>query len=228
KKIFFVMEGYQFSFMLAVMIFTHQPIQHIAEFISLSLPLLGYVFAVIILGRKNGLEAYQNALQNHMLMSLDSLSNLLNRRAWYEASRRRWDEDKGISFMMLDIDHFKKVNDTYGHECGDKVIAKISSILLEQTREYDIIGRLSGEEFGIVLPQTNLGEAQEVAERIRHAIENTTIDYNGIMVQVTVSIGLIQSSDMVSDFSSLVVLGDKCLYNAKEQGRNCVISYEEI
>lgn len=100
-------------------------------------------------------------------MSLDGLSNLLNRRTWYEVSRRHWNDNKGISFIMLDIDHFKRVNDTYGHECGDRVIEAVSAVLLDQTREQDVAGRLGGEEFGVILPQTNLDETKIIAKRIR-------------------------------------------------------------
>ena len=136
--------------------------------------------------------------------------------------------DKGASFIMLDIDHFKKVNDTYGHECGDLVIQSVSQTLLEQTRDYDIIGRLGGEEFGILLPQTHLKEAQEVAERIRQKVETTRIFYNGQEIRVTVSLGLIRNHGVIEDFNTLVVLGDKCLYKAKQTGRNRVVSYDEI
>jgi len=129
---------------------------------------------------------------------------------------------------MLDIDHFKNVNDTYGHECGDLVIQSVSQTLLEQTREYDIIGRLGGEEFGILLPQTNLEEAHIIAERIRQKVADTIISYNGKEIHVTISLGLIQNNDAIDDFNTLVVLGDKCLYQAKAEGRNRVKSYEEI
>lgn len=226
NKIFFIMEGYQVAFIASVMAYTHQGIEAMVIFFSLAIPLVGYVYSVILLNRKNGIEAYKNALQNHILMSLDGLSNLLNRRSWYETSKRKWEGDKGISFVMLDIDYFKKVNDTYGHECGDLVIQSISQTLLDQTREYDIIGRLGGEEFGVILPQTSLDEAQIIAERIRHSVESTLILYDGQEIHVTISLGLIQNNDTIEDFNTLVVLGDKCLYQAKEQGRNRVISYK--
>jgi diguanylate cyclase (GGDEF)-like protein len=228
NKIFFIMEGYQVSFMAVVMAYTHQSAAEMAVFFCLAIPLVGYVYAVIWLNRKNGKEAYKNALQNHVLLSLDGLSNLLNRRTWYETSRRKWSDDKGISFIMLDVDHFKKVNDTYGHECGDRVIQSVSQTLLEQTRDYDIIGRLGGEEFGILLPQTNLDEAQVIAERIRQKIADTTIAYKNKEIRVTASFGLIRNNSDIEDFNTLVALGDKCLYQAKAEGRNRVVSYGEI
>lgn len=226
NKIFFIMEGYQVTFIALVMAYTNQSIEAMVIFLTLAIPLVGYVFAVILLNRKNGKEAYENALRNHLLMSLDSLSSLLNRRAWYEASRRVWNGDKGISFMMLDIDHFKRVNDTYGHECGDLVISHVARVLLEQTRECDIVGRLGGEEFGIVLPQTDIQEAKTIAERIRQSIEAMVLSYHEHTINVTVSIGVIRNSERIDDFNTLVTLGDKYLYMAKEQGRNRVISFE--
>lgn len=228
KKIFLIMEGYQIAFMLAAMVLTHQTKEDIAVFISLAFPLAGYVFAVVWLGRKNGIEAYKNAIQNHLLMSIDALSNLLNRRAWYEASHRAWKEDKGISFVMLDIDFFKKINDTYGHECGDMVIASVSEILLNETREYDIVGRLGGEEFGILLPQTDLDEARMISERIREKVESLEIRYNEHMLHVTISIGVVRNDVSMENLNALVVLGDQCLYSAKAQGLNRVVSYEEL
>jgi len=220
KKIYLLMESFQILFVLFVMSIIGISSEEITTYIFFSLPLAGYVFAVIVLNRRNGLEAYKNAFENHILMSLDGLSNLLNRRTWYEVCKRHWDNHKGISFIMLDIDHFKRVNDTYGHDCGDRVIEAVSRVLLDETREQDVVGRLGGEEFGVVLPQTNLDEAKTIAERIRKTIEENSIDYNGEMIRVTVSIGIIENSEHISDFTNLVTLGDKNLYTAKEQGRN--------
>lgn len=220
KKIYFIMESFQILFVLFVMAWVGKSAEEIVTYIFFALPLAGYVFAVVILSRRNGIEAYQNAFENNILMSLDGLSNLLNRRTWYEVSRRHWNDDKGISFIMLDIDHFKRVNDTYGHECGDRVIEAVSGVLLEQTREQDVVGRLGGEEFGVILPQTDLDEAKTIAERIRQKIEVTSITYNDKTIRVTASIGIIENSEHIDDFNTLVTLGDKHLYNAKEQGRN--------
>lgn len=220
KKIYLIMESYQILFVLFTMALVGKSSEEIVTYLFFSLPLAGYVFAVIVLNRNNGIEAYRNAFENHILMSLDGLSNLLNRRTWYEVSRRHWNDNKGISFIMLDIDHFKRVNDTYGHECGDRVIEAVSTVLLDQTREQDVVGRLGGEEFGVILPQTNLDEAKIIAERIRQEIEITPVVYNDETIRVTASIGIIESSEHISDFNTLITLGDKNLYNAKEQGRN--------
>lgn len=220
KKIYLIMESFQILFVLFVMALVGKSSEEIVTYLFFALPLAGYVFAVVVLNRRNGIESYQNAFENHILMSLDGLSNLLNRRTWYEISRRHWNNNKGISFIMLDIDHFKRVNDTYGHDCGDRVIEAVSGVLLDETREQDVVGRLGGEEFGVILPQTNLDEAKVIAERIRQKIEVTFVIYNEETIRVTASIGIIENSDQIGDFNTLVTLGDKNLYNAKEQGRN--------
>ena len=225
NKIFFIMEGYQLAFIVAMMVWTRQSEEEIAVVISLAVPLLGYVYAVTWLGRKNGLEAYENAKQNHFLVALDGLSNLLNRRAWYECSNRLVNENTPISFMMLDIDHFKKINDTYGHDCGDEVIKIVSKILLEETREYDIVGRLGGEEFGIILPQTTLQDAYSIAERIRERVATLNVTYKEYTIPVSISIGVSERDNESVTLNALVIQGDECLYRAKSEGRNRVIAY---
>ncbi|HEX5330866.1 GGDEF domain-containing protein [Sulfuricurvum sp.] len=224
KRIYLIMEAYQIAFVAFMMSWIGSSADDLFIYLFFAIPLAGYVFILVILNHRISMEAYINAYQNYVLMSLDSLSNLLNRRTWYEESHRHWEHSKGISFMMLDIDYFKRVNDTYGHECGDRVIETVARILLEQTRDYDIVGRLGGEEFGIVLPQTDLHEAQAIAERIRHTIETTPINYEDHIIHVTASIGVIENSEHIDKFATLVNQGDKHLYTAKEQGRNRVIS----
>lgn len=226
KRIYLIMEAYQIAFVAFIMSWIGSTPDELFIYLFFAIPLAGYVFILVILNHRMSMEAYLNAYQNYLLMSLDSLSNLLNRRTWYEESHRHWEngDGKGISFMMLDIDHFKRVNDTYGHECGDRVIETVARILMEETRDYDIVGRLGGEEFGIVLPQTDLREAEAIAERIRYTIESTPINYQDQIFHVTVSIGVIENSENIDKFATLVKQGDKYLYLAKEQGRNRVIS----
>jgi len=121
--------------------------------------------------------------------------------------------------MMLDIDHFKKINDTYGHLAGDFVLKEIAKIVKNLIRKSDICGRFGGEEFVILLPNTKLSGAMKLAERIRETIQNHTFDFNGKKINVTVSIG-ITSVGVNDSYESLISRADEALYEAKEKGRN--------
>jgi diguanylate cyclase (GGDEF)-like protein len=200
----------------------------IGEFLLFMVPVSFYLWSVIASYRKEAQASYKSAYQNHIYMTLDTLSQLLNRREFYLQAISKWNEimDKKshIAFIMLDIDHFKKVNDTYGHDCGDIVIKSVSNAILKQTRDDDIVGRLGGEEFGVVLPYTTINEAVEVGERIRSHIEDIRTEYEGHLLQVTISVGVAEANTTVNDLSALVSLGDKRLYAAKNGGRNKVVS----
>jgi diguanylate cyclase (GGDEF)-like protein len=124
---------------------------------------------------------------------------------------------------MLDIDFFKKINDNYGHDTGDVVIKKISDILLEQTREQDIVGRLGGEEFGVLLVNSQLEEVINIAQRIRTTVEKEIISHNSNTINVTVSIGISMKNENLKDFKEFIKSADLNLYKAKESGRNKVI-----
>lgn len=127
------------------------------------------------------------------------------------------------ALVMLDLDHFKQVNDSYGHEAGNAVLIQTAKLIQVNTRQLDIQCRYGGEEFAIVLPSTERFLAIQVAERIRESIANTTVEYNQQQLQVTASIGLAfyQPGESKS-VSSLINEADKYLYQAKEQGRNQV------
>jgi len=222
-KLYIFMESFQITAVLVLMYIYFKPFEMLFTYTVFSVPLAFYVYAVVSLNRKNGLEAYENAYNMHILSSIDGLSHLLNRRSWYEISKKLFSQQTNVAFIMLDIDHFKKVNDTYGHDAGDMVIQTVSRILLEQTRQQDLIGRLGGEEFGIILPYATLAEAHTIAERIRTTIEKTHIHYNEEILNVTVSLGLSEKNPQMKDLSMLVTYGDQLLYQAKENGRNRVV-----
>jgi diguanylate cyclase (GGDEF)-like protein len=122
-----------------------------------------------------------------------------------------------FSVIMLDIDDFKKINDTYGHDEGDAVLQKIAEILLTQSRESDIVGRWGGEEFLIICQQSRIDGALTVAEKICHAIEKEVFANN---VTVTASFGVAEYSDKTK--LSVVVRADNALYKAKKEGKNKV------
>ena len=160
------------------------------------------------------------------LANLDSLTGLYNRRAISGKLRdlinraNRYKED--FSLVMLDIDHFKKVNDRYGHLTGDEVLEKIATLIRRNIRDTDIVGRYGGEEFIIILPHTNLSSAWGVAERLRSIIEKAEMkDTTGNAFVVTVSQGL-SCWERGEDADSLISCADEALYKAKEKGRNRV------
>nr|BAX83709.1 Diguanylate cyclase [Escherichia coli] len=134
--------------------------------------------------------------------------------------------------IMLDIDHFKRINDTYGHPTGDRVIRQLSDLCVHSSRKNDLVARLGGEEFAIVMPETKSSEAEKLAERIRRSVEETTIlSDDGQPVKWTVSLGVtelvsesvsreIQVSAFVEKF---IQSADSALYQAKNSGRNQLI-----
>lgn len=158
----------------------------------------------------------------------DGLTRLLNhvaalRRLEEETSRARR-EGKSLAVLMADIDHFKQVNDTYGHAAGDKVLAELAQRMARACRDYDIIGRYGGEEFIIVLPDSDLNGGTLIAERIRHAVASEPFSSKDEQIQVTVSIGV--ASESPADGRPLAELllkaADDALYEAKRLGRNRV------
>lgn len=127
------------------------------------------------------------------------------------------------ALIMLDLDHFKQVNDTYGHEAGNAVLVQTAKLIQVNTRQLDIQCRYGGEEFAIVLPSTERFLAIQVAERIRESIANTMVEYNQQQLQITASIGLaFYRAGESKDVALLIREADKYLYQAKEQGRNQV------
>jgi len=166
------------------------------------------------------------------IANIDYLTNVFNRRAFYDradqyfAYARR--NDIEVSVMMIDIDYFKKVNDTYGHEAGDIVLQKLSKIVTNSIREEDIFGRLGGEEFGICILNSNKFMLCNMAQKIRHKIEDTTVLYKGTEIKFTISIGCHNLYSKQEDFETALNKADKALYKAKTTGRNKVEMYKNI
>lgn len=158
------------------------------------------------------------------LASTDSLTGLFNRRAFterFELARKKLGDP--TSLLVLDVDHFKKVNDTRGHDVGDIVLKRVSEILRTMGRKRDIVGRWGGEEFVIGLPGSPTSGARIVAERLRRAIAEKPVETtHGDPVPVTASIGVSTSGGASDTLDELVQRADKALYTAKERGRNRV------
>jgi diguanylate cyclase (GGDEF)-like protein len=129
-----------------------------------------------------------------------------------------------FSVLVLDADQFKNINDTYGHYVGDMVLRSLSLVILEQKRTQDTYGRLGGEEFGLLLPETNLEQARVVAERIQKTWAQTPCDVEGKMIYSTVSIGVTEVNAQDQSFEDVLRRADRMMYKAKEAGRNNVVA----
>ena len=201
---------------------------------SLVIKILAFVALIAIFGiyhyRKlakiNGeLETLKDKLQEQV--ERDPMTNLYNRRSFYSmaatAIKLMHREYKPISVMMLDIDFFKKINDTYGHATGDGVIRKVADLMRANTRKSDLIARLGGEEFAIVLPKANLEDAKKMALKIKKKIENSSVETDEKQeIRFTVSIGISDVKKEEDTIEAALNRADKALYEAKENGRNRV------
>jgi diguanylate cyclase (GGDEF)-like protein len=121
---------------------------------------------------------------------------------------------------VLDIDHFKLINDAYGHQAGDAAIRHVATYASACLRDGDVFGRIGGEEFAALLPATDSADAWKLAEQIRQAIEQTPLDHHGDQIHITVSIGLTSGSLDSDNIEALIQRADKYMYRAKNEGRN--------
>lgn len=174
----------------------------------------------------NEVKKRENQLKQQA--TIDSLTGIYNRRYFTvlaEKELKKADRHNYSSvFLMMDIDFFKRINDTYGHHAGDIILKTVSRLIQSCMRETDIFGRLGGEEFAVFLPHTGLDEALHIAERLRKAFdeEKTTVDER--LILCTVSIGAAESVNGEADLEGLMKQADAALYKAKNSGRNCVFS----
>jgi diguanylate cyclase (GGDEF)-like protein len=186
-----------------------------------------------ILKKTEKLDAANKKLT--ILTITDALTGAFSRRHFLEladkeiARARRYQHNTVV--LMLDIDWFKKVNDKFGHAAGDEALQKVSAACLESLRQQDIFGRLGGEEFAILLPETDISAGLEIAERIRQTVADLKIKTTTAALSVTVSIGLAQLSlkdqaekdeEPAQDINALLHKADFALYQSKEKGRNQV------
>lgn len=167
--------------------------------------------------------------QLNMLATIDSLTNIANRRYFFERAELEFERalryNKPLSALMLDIDNFKIINDTYGHAVGDQILKDVAAVCTRSLRKLDLLGRYGGEEFALLLPETNCVAAVEAAERLRRTIAAERFHIKQGALSLTVSIGVVELSPRVSSFRSLLDLADEALYQAKNNGRNQVVFY---
>lgn len=194
-------------------------------------------------GRVSGIVSIGHDVTEHIMLTRaleeqaqrDPLTGLANRR--YFMDRGHIEQSRAsrhghpLSLLMLDLDHFKRVNDTYGHKAGDVVLQKLSELLIENKREPDIAARLGGEEFVLLLPDTDLDAAVRVAERLRGAIAGSAVVTDtGETVRFTTSVGAAQMGGQVETLEQLLDQADQALYRAKHTGRNrvCAASHPAV
>ena len=202
--------------------------QLLAIFVVLVLVTLGgAMFSARLVRALRAQERHAAELQR--LARTDPLTGMFNRRQFFEVGLQEFSRARRygntLSLLMLDIDYFKVVNDTRGHPTGDRVLQRLAEIMSTVVREQDAVGRLGGEEFAVILPETELAGALASAERLRAAVEQAEIACatgDGYVVRVTVSIGVAASTADDASFEAVLARADKRLYAAKETGRNRV------
>ena len=165
--------------------------------------------------------------QAEQLARTDMLTGLNNRRAFTEQAGAMLSQMRRlgtpVSAIMLDIDHFKKINDTYGHPTGDAALQHLARLVRDSLRESDVCGRMGGEEFAILLPGSGLNDARGVAEKLRERLAASTVSFNAQSIAMTASVGVSCGS---LDMQELLRVADAALYRAKEGGRNKVVCME--
>ena len=184
---------------------------------------------LLFLNLKESEESVRTALgEVRRLATTDFLTGLYNRRHFFEMAEREFQRARrygqSLCAMMLDLDHFKLVNDTYGHAVGDQVLKEIAECCRNELRGVDVLGRYGGEEFAIMLPEIDLSTAFQVAERLRKSIARKTVDAKRSLLVITVSIGVSAVEDEDLSVEDVIGRADKALYSAKRGGRNRVCS----
>ena len=173
----------------------------------------------------------RKALEDELrrLAATDPLTGLANRRSFMELSRRKIagciQGRQPMALLMIDIDHFKRVNDTYGHPQGDRVLKALAQTFRELLRQNDLVGRMGGEEFAVLLPESSLRQAMEVAERLRRSVLSLSGPDSAGLPTFTICVGVAELADNAQDLETLMIQADQALYRAKASGRNACRSY---
>jgi diguanylate cyclase len=170
-------------------------------------------------------------IRNYWQLKIDATTDHLTELANLREFDNRFDElfeqcqenQMPISFLMLDLDHFKMINDTYGHQAGDEVLSELAQILIKSCRSYDLVARIGGEEFAIVLPRCPKETALSIGRRTRQYIEEYIFCKDTHAIRMTVSIGVSSYPNDANDPDKLMALADEALYKAKSAGRNAVV-----
>jgi len=165
--------------------------------------------------------------QMEALANIDQLTGLTNRRGIHSILNKHYNQytRNGVAFCLIlaDIDYFKKINDSYGHDCGDYVLSEVAKLFKRRLRQYDVVSRWGGEEFLLILPDTGIKDANIVAEHIRTELENHEFNFNGQKISVTMTLGVAQHKSGNTLYDT-IKQADDVLYIGKGSGRNSVVS----
>ncbi|MBQ4832834.1 GGDEF domain-containing protein [Pseudoalteromonas sp. MMG010] len=174
------------------------------------------------------IRQYQLKLRFSRLANTDALTGVANRRKIMNVVEQTCSQNTANTFSLIsfDLDHFKQVNDNYGHPAGDKVLKAVSKITQDIISDECELGRIGGEEFLIVLNNKNLSESVEIAQKIKSAIENLIIKSDEYKIKITASFGVVQKHNMLTSYKELIKYADNALYIAKDKGRNRIQTYE--
>ena len=175
-------------------------------------------------------DLVRQADQLEELASIDGMTGLNNRRHFLALARAEWDRyqryKRPLALIMLDIDLFKSVNDRYGHDVGDRVLKEVADVFRTSKRASDIVGRVGGEEFALLLPETTLDNARAAGERMRKAVANRVVAVDGTIIPITISVGASAAQEGTSGIVKLMKQADVALYEAKRAGRNRVCVFK--
>jgi diguanylate cyclase (GGDEF)-like protein len=201
-----------------------QPVQLLTYIAVMSTAVLGSIGFVLMVKERTDREIM------HLAMT-DSLTQIPNRRALMDYARRALSRRSGfpLALLMIDVDHFKEINDTHGHPLGDKVLCEIASLLTGRLRGYDFLGRYGGEEFCVIAPDTDAEGARTLAEHLRVAIASAPISIDSGKFPVSISIGIsLCPSKGRGKLDELLAEADAALYNAKQSGRNRSVCFGAV
>jgi diguanylate cyclase (GGDEF)-like protein len=156
------------------------------------------------------------------LAATDGLTGTLNRAGFFEPAQQMCEQREHLALLMVDVDHFKSINDQYGHAVGDSALRHIAVVLRQATRETDLLGRVGGEEFVVVLPNSSMAMAASVAERIRSRVAGSALEWGDRLIAMTVSVGVAIRQPNDRKIDDIMARADAALYRAKNSGRNRV------
>ena len=216
------------TLLMYVLLYMHPELHmFISPFTLHSLPLLVLLNMAAWYMRNNAQNTYELYCENLELASHDSLTGLFNRRAWENRSHNMFvkarREKTSFAVLLTDVDHFKKVNDTWGHPAGDEVLSRLAGCLSAAVREYDVVGRYGGEEFIISIGGMGKDQVRNLGERLRQAVEKLVIKLeDGTIISITTSVGIAFYNGGEVTLDMMIEQSDKAMYRAKRGGRNRV------